>query len=179
MSASISRILTTSNPDSFQIELEQQVTTRSLSGTYLNVRNQTLRFWLGLDKEALQGIVKDFSVKFDSERGKNVLANISGIQIKDILGSEAHLSIVETVEPRRTSDGTILSNPKLNPATQEVLCVDDQPIYRETVLNTEPVASTFLAHNSVMSVDDYNALYADQRLRPFQAISVSLTELAQ
>lgn len=166
----IVRIAPTSNPEFFRAEVAQESIESQLSNNVITRRKVRVLAWVAVSKETLAFAgIKDFSTTVQ-ENGRTYLKQGRNLDASKVFGFAPHIKITETTEPRRIESGIyagkIVGNPKLNPSTQEVLCVNDQPIYRYTDLTVNKEEDVRVQHNSVMDVDTYNALFADQRVSP-------------
>ena len=144
----VEQILSTSNPDIFQLQLRQEVEKP--------VESNMLGFFLqgypgvgdSIEKRvAFQTVSAQFITEYEIEED---------INLGEALGRECQLIVTETFSKRvwTNKDGsTGEQSPKMNPSTQEVLKKNGREIFRNCELSFDMTAEcTYIEHDKVGAI---------------------------
>ena len=141
----VEQILSTSNPDIFQLQLRQEVekpVESNMLGFFLQgypgVGDSTEK------RVAFQTVSAQFITEYELEEGSN---------LGEAIDKECQLIVTETFSKRvwTNKDGsTGEQSPKMNPSTQEVLKKNGREIFRNCALSFDMTAEcTYIEHDKV------------------------------
>lgn len=126
----------------FQQELELEEGTSTLSDLVAIAQNinprKRVTALFSFSEDALRKRGVDLSID-------NYFASDKVLTAKDLFGREINIQVVENTTPNPLSPN---QQPKINPATSEVLTYNRKPIYRHTSIVAGPATHVFLQHNN-------------------------------